>query len=374
MSTTDTDTNADHNAGHDADNNNHDDNVALYADVFIKLATWATIVGGAVLSAAIVKMAGGHVPFLSEILFSVLMLAVGFRLGHSHFSRDIREIALYNLLFQSGLLALRQFDNLNLHVVPWLGPISGGFFMLFIGRIYWWARSEDRANFVGWPVFGVLGLSTQGEMVGALTNPSRVQKGLAYVSILLCFPVGYVLYQSGLRFLELSLFGVPVVVFCLVKNGVFDFFEVMSNRLRDVEQALINERAKNAWLKQVLRESAADDQEKLESMRGHIKYVTELAAKLARVVSYSQYRDHLQAETEDALDQAESQVDELLLAIEGKKMPPDVANLVAAYEQIKRDVRPDFIRLAQSIAHSHPIPTTVALHLVRSDNDPKKPD
>ncbi len=370
MSTTDTDTNSQA----DSDNDDHDDHSAQYADRFIKLATWAAIVGGAVLSSAIVKMAGGHVPFLSEILFSVLMLAVGFRLGHSHFSKDIREIALYNLLFQSGLLALRQFDNLNLHVMPWIVPISGGFFMLFIWRIYWCARSEDRANFVGWPVFGALGLFAQAKTVGAVTNPSRIQKGLAYVSILLCFPIGYALYQSGLRFLELSLFGVPVVVFCLVKNGVFDFFEVMSNRVRDIEQALINERAKNAWLKQVLRESAADDQEKLESMRGHIKYVTELAAKLARVVSYSQYRDHLQAETEDALDQAESQVDELLLAIEGKKMPPDVANLVAAYEQIKRDVRPDFIRLAKSIALSNPIHTPVALHLVRPSSEPEKPD
>lgn len=332
---------------------------ARHDDINIKLNSWAIILMVVHSCNTVIPMVSGKLYYVVEIFFAVLMLALSFRLGSSPFSRDVREIALWDVLFQVACLLLRT-TSYYLGKALLIKSISYGIFMLYTWRVYWCARSRNRTVFVGWPVFGWLGWRERVARINSPYRPSRNQAIAAWVSMALCFPVGYVLARQGIKFIHISLFCLPGAIVMLYWENIFVLYEKISGHHRASEQALAEERKQKTALSTQLAQATDELARKSDLAADLASMEAELKAALASVVDLSRQVQAC-AVMDKAFDQAQLRVDALLGVMGDQALSQDVIDLLNAYKKIRRDMQPDFLMLAKTVAEHNPAKPVLCL-------------
>ena len=337
------------------------------ADLFIKLIIWAIILFVIYACGVTVKLMPREYHYVTEIAFAGLMLFCSFRFGEGHIFRDIREIALYDLIFQVFCFLIDYTTYYN-DIYRDIKGISYGFFALYAWRIFFRARKNRGTVFVGWPIFGILGLiewlKDREKFDSNITNPTVRQRLIVYLGIALCFPFGVVLSHSDIGFLGLGIIYTPALLAIGEVKEVLAFFKKVIDLNNTNAQALEISQAQKVQFDAKMIEITDELADKEARLVDLIAVEGELVGALATIVADMSEKERMHNDVELALFETQARVDELLEDAQAHLLLPGAAELVDEYRKIHEAKRAGFVRMAKSLALQSPNPGNFKLHLV----------
>ena len=171
----------------------------LSTQITARIALWAFIFMVELLIAWIVKnwyVSTGHFPIY--VGTAAVVFLASFCFGQSSVVLDFRELCLYDV----GVHCLGWYLHHQGHGTQLYLALNYTVVTLKFIRILWPLRREHSHALADWPVFGVLGYwqaKKQGKPIWlGLANLSK-QDGIAYLTILLCFPFIYWIRILGVK-------------------------------------------------------------------------------------------------------------------------------------------------------------------------------
>ena len=95
-----------------------------------------------------------HMYYVYGLIFTAGLCWLSTRFGESDVVHDLQELYAYDfMVLIFGLICYEMDFQLTAFMV-----LANAIWVAKILRLFWWGMTPDRRNFVGWPVFGILGI------------------------------------------------------------------------------------------------------------------------------------------------------------------------------------------------------------------------
>ncbi len=254
----------------------HDDLSARQAFFIINFAFHAIIVA---------MLKGQHQHFLLALAFHPLILLIAaLLLPPTPFRQDIKELLLFDGIAHTFLFVIYCLPNkLYNNIVDGTALYTTIINTLYYCRLIWPCRDKN-GDFVGWPVFGPIGVITK--LCGGSRSepqPNKKQTILAYFSILISILLGWQFYLYGIKPLAAaSYFGVAIAVLFAIKKSVVAHktrVAAEAARIQAEQEKLAHERAEAARLAQLQMQNNLDALLATDAQRSRAETIEEELAR-----------------------------------------------------------------------------------------------
>ena len=146
--------------------------------------------------------------FIALIMSNLAVLWLSLVCIKTSISQDVKEIAVFEVLFLSFRYALylisrinpSQFLDLYHSVSDYQNLFLRITYVIFVARIFWPCKNKDSNEYANWPIFGFIGIYFKIRKIEHRFAPPTVQQSiLAYATILASFALGFILWKNGIK-------------------------------------------------------------------------------------------------------------------------------------------------------------------------------
>jgi hypothetical protein len=198
--------------------------------------------------------------FISLILSNLAVLWLALVCIKTAFSQDVKELAVFELLYLIVIYALYLLSRINptqfLDLYHSISKYQDLFlrltYVIFVARIFWPCKNKDSSEYANWPIFGFIGLYFKILKIEHRFAPPTVRQAvLAYGTILAACVIGFILWRNGVKNAMITQ-AVPAIAIlgyacikskALLTKRIAEYHEKKAEADRIKEQARIAEAA-----------------------------------------------------------------------------------------------------------------------------------